>query len=188
MFVSRSPRIPSIRASSSAALRTHASLAARSGRRQLMLFVPILVALLAANHYREQLFGLDTEIRVATAAGLMVVGWGIARGLGRVVQPLIPRRVDPRAIGASEWVVRLVALVITALASLRIAGLELGTLALGASFTAVVVGLAAQQPSATSSRASCCSPHVPSRWVTACGSPASGWTSRGRSSRTACST
>jgi small-conductance mechanosensitive channel len=52
---------------------------------------------------------------------------------------------DPATAGTVGFVIRLITLALTALVALRIAGLKPQTLAVGGAFTAVVLGLAAQQ-------------------------------------------
>lgn len=126
-------------------LRAQAREAARRGRRHLILLVPLLTALLVAYVYRRELFGLDTPVRLATAAGLAIVGWALARDLGRLLQPRLMRRLDPGTAGVAGFLVRLATVVAVVFASLRLAGIEPTTLAAGAGFTAIVVGLAAQQ-------------------------------------------
>src|SRR5690606_5006722 len=81
----------------------------------------------------------------ATVVLLVAVGVGIARSLGRGVAPLLYKRLDPATAGTLGFLVRLVTVLIVLAIALRIAGVEARTLALGGAFTAVVVGLAAQQ-------------------------------------------
>jgi small-conductance mechanosensitive channel len=119
--------------------------AARQARRQLLVLLPLLGIVLAAYLLRRRLFGVDEPVRVATAGAMVVIGWGIARNLGRMLQPRLADRLEPGAAGVVGFIVRLVTLVTIVLVSLRLAGLNPRTLALGASFTAVIVGLAAQQ-------------------------------------------
>jgi small-conductance mechanosensitive channel len=128
-----------------AILRAQAAEAARRARRQLLILAPLLAAIVVAYLFRKQLFGEDEPVRLATAAALVVLGWAFARNLGHALQPRLVQRLDPGAAGVAGFLVRLVTLVAILLLSLRIAGLTPGTLALGASFTAVILGLAAQQ-------------------------------------------
>jgi small conductance mechanosensitive channel len=128
-----------------AALRGQAIAAARQARRQLLVLLPLLAFVLVAYLFRRELFGVDKPVRLATAGALVIIGWALARNLGRMLQPRLAERLDPGAAGVVGFMVRLVTLVAIVLVSLRLAGLKPGTLALGASFTAVIVGLAAQQ-------------------------------------------
>jgi small conductance mechanosensitive channel len=127
------------------ALKDQAIEAARRGRRQLVVIVPLVAALVVAYAYREQLFGVDKPVKIGVAALLMVFGWSLAVNIGRLMQPQFDRRLAAGTSGVVGFVLRLTAMVIVALVSLRLAGLHPGTLAAGAGFTAVVLGLAAQQ-------------------------------------------
>jgi small conductance mechanosensitive channel len=127
------------------ALRAQAIEAGRRSRRQLLILSPLLAAIVLAYLYRKELFGVDQPVRLATAGALVVLGWAFARNLGRALQPRLVQRLDPGAAGLTSFLVRLATLVVILLVSLRIAGLTPSTLALGASFTAVILGLAAQQ-------------------------------------------
>jgi small-conductance mechanosensitive channel len=126
-------------------LRAQAAERAKGARRKLVLLLPVISGVLAAYRYREQLFGVDEPIRIASAVVLVIIGWSFARQLGSVLRPRLLARLEPGVAGIAEFTIRLVAIVAMLLVSLRIAGVELGALALGASFTAVVFGLAAQQ-------------------------------------------
>lgn len=121
--------------------------AARRARRETLLLVPLLAAVLIAYGYRDELFGrdLDTLVRTLTAVALVALGWALARDLGRIVGPDLLRRMDPATAGTLGFVVRLVTILIATIIALRIAGLRPQTLAVGGAFTAVVLGLAAQQ-------------------------------------------
>jgi len=121
--------------------------AVRRARRQALVLVPLLVGILIAYAYRKQLFGSagDTPVRIATVVALVVLGWTIARDVGRAAAPTFFRRMDPGTAGTVGFLIRLATIAITLLAALRIAGLRPQTLAVGGAFTAVVLGLAAQQ-------------------------------------------
>jgi small conductance mechanosensitive channel len=89
--------------------------------------------------------GYETWVRVATVLVLVVVGSAAAAWLGRWASPAFYRRLDPAAAGTIGFLIRLVSLVIVVIVALRIAGVTMGTLAVGGAFTAIVLGLAAQQ-------------------------------------------
>jgi len=97
--------------------------------------------------YREQIFGpeYDTPVRIVTFLVLISLGWQFARDVGRALGPTLFRRLDPGTAGTVGFLLRLVTMLAAVLIALRIAGLGPRTLALGGAFTAVVVGLAAQQ-------------------------------------------
>src|SRR5215217_619589 len=111
--------------------------AARKAWRQLVVIVPAMAAVLLGYRYRHQLFGLDMPIRVATVTLLVILGWALARDVGRAAGPALFRRLDPGTAGTVGFLIRLLAL--------NIAGLPPRTLFLGGAFTAVIFGLAAQQ-------------------------------------------
>jgi small conductance mechanosensitive channel len=121
--------------------------AARKARREALVLLPLLAGVLVAYSERDQLFGrdLDTPVRIVTAVVLIALGWAFARDLGRVVGPDLMRRMDPGTAGTVGFLLRLVTVAIVTVVALRIAGLTPRTLAVGGAFTAVVVGLAAQQ-------------------------------------------
>ncbi|HSZ15201.1 MAG TPA: mechanosensitive ion channel family protein [Solirubrobacteraceae bacterium] len=88
---------------------------------------------------------LETPIRVVTVIALMILGWAIARDVGRGLGPALFRRLEPATAGTVGFVIRLATVVVALFVSLRVAGIEAKTLALGTAFTAVIFGLAAQQ-------------------------------------------
>jgi small-conductance mechanosensitive channel len=118
---------------------------ARRAKRELLVLIPLLIAVIVAYVDRERIFGLDTPVRVAAAVMLLMLGWAVARDVGRFSAPALFRRMDPATAGTVGFLIRLSFLVLAALFSLRIAGLTPRTLAVGGAITAVVVGLAAQQ-------------------------------------------
>jgi small conductance mechanosensitive channel len=88
---------------------------------------------------------LDNPVRVLTVLALMVLGWAIARDIGRGLGPALFRRLDPATAGTVGFLIRLSTVIVALLVALRVAGIEAKTLALGGAFTAVIFGLAAQQ-------------------------------------------
>jgi small conductance mechanosensitive channel len=121
--------------------------AVRRARRQAIVLGALLLGVLVAYSYRKQLFGaaFDTPVRIATVVALVVLGWAIARDVGRAAAPTFFGRMDPGTAGTVGFLIRLATIAITLLVALRIAGLRPQTLAVGGAFTAVVFGLAAQQ-------------------------------------------
>ena len=119
----------------------------RRARRQALVVLLLLVGVLVAYADREQVFGrgLETPVRAATVLALVALGWTFARDIGRAAAPTFFRRMDPATAGTVGFLIRLVTLLITGLAALGIAGVNPQTLAVGGGFTAVVLGLAAQQ-------------------------------------------
>lgn len=119
--------------------------AVRRARVGVLVNVPLIIGVLALYKYREQVFGVDVPVRIATVFALVALGWQFARDLGRAFGPTLFRRMDPATAGTVGFLVRLATIVTAVLVALRIAGLKPETLAVGGAFSAVIVGLAAQQ-------------------------------------------
>lgn len=126
-------------------MRLQAARQARHAARQLVLVVPLIVAILAVYNYRDDIPGPNVPIRIATTLLLIVLGWTFARDLGQLMGPTLLRRLEPSTAGTVEFLIRLATLGLAILVALRIAGLNPETLAVGGAVTAVVIGLAAQQ-------------------------------------------
>jgi small conductance mechanosensitive channel len=119
---------------------------ARRGRGGALIVLLLIAAVLIAFSERKTLFpGYGQEVRIATVILLILLGWALARSLGRGFAPMLYRRLEPGTAGTIGFLLRLMTIVIATIVALRIAGLQSGTLAVGGGFTAVVVGLAAQQ-------------------------------------------
>jgi small conductance mechanosensitive channel len=88
---------------------------------------------------------LETPVTVVAVVALVILGWAIARDVGRGLGPPLFRRLDPATAGTVGFLIRLMTIVLAVLVALRVAGIEARTLALGGAFTAVIFGLAAQQ-------------------------------------------
>jgi small conductance mechanosensitive channel len=127
------------------ALTVQAAQKAARARIELAIVIPLIAAVLIANEYREEIFGLDLPVRVFTAIALLILGWRLARDVGRTLAPALFRRMDPGTAGTVGFLIRLGFLVAVMLTALRIAGLEPRTLAVSGAIVAVVFGLAAQQ-------------------------------------------
>jgi len=141
----------------------------KRARLEVLLLVPLFVGVVVLYEHRVGLLGstvaashrepghilvpkhkvlesaLEAPITVATVLALMILGWAIARDLGRGLGPPLFRRLDPATAGTVGFLVRLVTLVLALLVALAVAGIKAKTLALGGAFTAVIFGLAAQQ-------------------------------------------
>jgi small-conductance mechanosensitive channel len=109
------------------------------------LILPLVGGVLAAYKYRMELFGLDVPVRVASVVALVILGWALARDVGRAVGPSLFKRLDPGTAGTLGFLIRLCTVMLAILVALRIAGLKPETLAVGGAVTAVLFGLAAQQ-------------------------------------------
>jgi small conductance mechanosensitive channel len=116
----------------------------------VIVFYDNRVSLLGAagrhGHAAKELeIGLETPVRILTVLALVILGWAIARDIGRSLGPPLFRRLDPATAGTVGFLIRLLTVVLALLVALRVAGIEARTLALGGAFTAVIFGLAAQQ-------------------------------------------
>jgi small conductance mechanosensitive channel len=121
--------------------------AVKRARIQAIVMVPLLIGILVVYGYREDIFGheYETPVQIATTVVLIVLGWQIARDVGRALAPTLFRRLDPGTAGTVGFLIRLVFVGLAIIVALRVAGLDPRTLAVGGAFTAVIVGLAAQQ-------------------------------------------
>lgn len=130
--------------------------AVRRARWEALLLIPLFVGVVILYEHRYSLLGLNAKgegelswlnvpIDLITVAVLVMLGWAIARDAGRALGPALFRRMEPAAAGTVGFVIRLVTVAVALVVALRIAGVNPRTLALGGAFTAVIVGLAAQQ-------------------------------------------
>lgn len=136
--------------------------AIRRAQRQAAVLVPLLVGVLVAWHFRDQVvpgvarqnghFVIDhsndfaREVwRWLTVIALLAIGWAAARDFGKAAAPTFFRRMDPATAGTIGFLIRLATTAILALVALNIAGVHASALLAGSAFTAVVFGLAAQQ-------------------------------------------
>jgi small-conductance mechanosensitive channel len=130
--------------------------AVRRARWEAFLLVPLFVGVVVLYENRYSLLGLDkhgrgelewlrTPVGLVTVVVLLILGWAIARDVGRAFGPALFRRMDPAAAGTVGFVIRLATVAVALVVALSIAGVNPRTLALGGAFTAVIVGLAAQQ-------------------------------------------
>lgn len=130
--------------------------AVRRARWEALVLVPLFIGVVVLYEHRRDLLGLDargegelswlqTPMAIATVVVLLILGWAIARDVGRAFGPALFRRMDPAVAGTVGFVIRLVTVAVALVVALGVAGVNPRTLALGGAFTAVIVGLAAQQ-------------------------------------------
>jgi len=125
--------------------------AVRRARRQIFVLLPLLIGVLVLYHYRVQILGRHTErrwdtwIQWVTVIALLTLGWAFARDIGRAAGPTFFRRMDPATAGTVGFLIRLATMGITLLIALSVAGVNAASLVAGSAFTAIVLGLAAQQ-------------------------------------------
>jgi small conductance mechanosensitive channel len=138
--------------------------AVKRAQREMVVLLPLLVGVLVVYFARNSLFGTptctrsrppichrqiaghwQTLLQVVTVILLLTLGWAIARAVGKAAAPTFFRRMDPATAGTVGFVIRLGTLGVTLLLALSVAGANASTLVAGSAFTAVIVGLAAQQ-------------------------------------------
>jgi small-conductance mechanosensitive channel len=123
----------------------------KRARLEALLLVPLFVAVVVLHEHRADILGphasseLGTLFDLATVFALLILGWAIARDAGRALGPALFRRMDPATAGTVGFLIRLLTVVVALLVALRVAGIDSRTIALGGAFTAVILGLAAQQ-------------------------------------------
>jgi small-conductance mechanosensitive channel len=140
----------------------------KRARLEALVLLPIFVGIVLLYDNRAELFGtyvrkykdseghlvqahyhlekaVETPLTIATVIVLVILGWAIARDVGRGMGPALFRRLDPATAGTVGFLIRLATIVLAAIVALQVAGIEAKTLALGGAFTAVIFGLAAQQ-------------------------------------------
>jgi small-conductance mechanosensitive channel len=128
-----------------------------SARRRAVFEVALFIAVIVVfNNYTDWFHladkngavhhaGLVTAVRIATILALLALGWAIARDIGRMAGPTFFRRMDPGTAGTVGFLVRLVTVGIVVLVVLGVAGVSAASIVAGSAFTAVILGLAAQQ-------------------------------------------
>jgi small conductance mechanosensitive channel len=126
-------------------LRQRAAHRARAARRQALLLLPLLAAVVLAYRYRAELFGIDKPIRFISVLAFVILGWALVRDLGRAAGPLLYKRLAPPTAGVVDFVIRLTALAVVVLVALYAAALPPQTLVVGGAVAAAILGLAAQQ-------------------------------------------
>lgn len=119
---------------------------ARKARREAIVLLVLIIGVIIVFSQRENLLpDAGRELRYITAAIIALLGWLLARTLAQSFQPALFRRLEPGTAGTVGFLIRLGTIAVVVIAALRIAGVKPETLAVGGAFTAVVLGLAAQQ-------------------------------------------
>ncbi len=136
----------------------------KRARLEVLVLVPLFIAVVVLYEHRVSLLGttvkpaahghpavvtlepaINTFVTIVTVIVLVIIGWTVARDVGRSLGPPLFRRLDPATAGTVGFLIRLATIVVMLFVVLRVAGIEAKTLALGTAFTAVIFGLAAQQ-------------------------------------------
>ncbi|HET6866490.1 MAG TPA: mechanosensitive ion channel family protein [Solirubrobacteraceae bacterium] len=129
----------------------------QNARRRAVLEIALFIAVIVVFNNYEHWFhllnskgedthtGLVTAVKIATVLALLALGWAIARDIGRMAGPTFFRRMDPGTAGTVGFLIRLVTVGIVVLVVLGVAGVSAASIVAGSAFTAVILGLAAQQ-------------------------------------------
>ncbi len=149
----RRPRLPrelfETRSHAWQALGLGDELAPRFSKRQfggLLVALLLIAGTLFVYYNRKSIApGYGQWVRAGTVVVLIVVGSAATHWLARGLSPRLYRRLDPATAGTTGFVIRLLATTAVVVLALRIAGVTASTLAVGGAFTAVLLGLAAQQ-------------------------------------------
>ncbi|HET9152899.1 MAG TPA: mechanosensitive ion channel family protein [Solirubrobacterales bacterium] len=149
----RRPRLPrelfETRSHAWQALGLQDELAPRFSKRQLggLLAALLLIAGTLFVYYNRRSIapGYGQWVRAGTVAVLIIVGTAATHWLTRGLSPRLYRRLDPATAGTTGFVIRFLTTAGVVVLALRIAGVTASTLAVGGAFTAVLLGLAAQQ-------------------------------------------
>jgi small conductance mechanosensitive channel len=112
----------------------------------LLVALLVIAGTLVAYGQRARIApGYGDWIRIGTVVVLVIAGSAATHWLSSGLTPRLYRRLDPATAGTAGFVIRLVAMVAVVILALRIAGVDASALAVGGAFTAVLLGLAAQQ-------------------------------------------
>ncbi len=137
----------------------------KRAKRQAIVWLVLLIAVYVAAHVvlsntREcphrpanncsllgnwGVYGLTTPVKIVSAILVLAFGWGLARSIGKFVGPTFMRRMDPATAGTFGFLLRLITVGFALVLALNVAGASFQSLAVGGAFTAVIIGLAAQQ-------------------------------------------
>ena len=131
--------------------------AVRTATRRLIVEIPMLIAVVIAesaakdhiadlhNHKPPENWIVgDEPVTIVAVILVLTLGWLISRDISKVA-PAVFRRMDPATAGTVEFLIRFFAVAATVLGGMAVGGISLKVLAVGGAFTAVVLGLAAQQ-------------------------------------------
>jgi len=117
---------------------------AKAARREVLVLLPAVGGVLFVDTQRKHLFGVDTSVRIACSLVLIALGWRVAQDVGNALRPWLFRNVEAATAGTVSFLIRLVLLTVAILVAFWTAGVDLRALAVGGAFTAVILGIAAQ--------------------------------------------
>src|SRR5215471_10833231 len=97
--------------------------AVRRARWHALLLIPLFVGVVVLYEHRYSLLGLDDKghgelswlnapLDLITVVVLLMLGWAIARDVGRAFGPALFRRMEPAAAGTVGFVIRLVTIAV----------------------------------------------------------------------------
>ena len=128
---------------------------AKRARWEGVVLIVLFVAVVVLYDHRAELIGtgpksevtpaLETLVQVVTVIALLILGWAIARDLGRGLGPVLLRRVEPATAGTLGFITRLLTLLVTLVVALSVVDVKPAAIVGVAGVTAVILGLAAQQ-------------------------------------------
>jgi small-conductance mechanosensitive channel len=127
--------------------------AIRKAQRRALVLVPLFVAVIVLHDNYQHWFHVSNKtensvhalVTVGTVLAVLAIGWAVARDIGKAAAPTFFRRMDPATAGTVGFIIRLITGAVALVWSLYIAGVSAGSLIAGSAFTAVILGLAAQQ-------------------------------------------
>ncbi len=135
--------------------------ALRRARRRAVVYLVLFVGVLVVAAHHDSIFAIQTHLKAGKVTdvpgakttivqwgivvALLLLGWGLAAEVGRAVGPTLFRRMDPATAGTVGFFARLAVLVVVVFVALSQAGIDTTSLTIGASFLAIIFGLAAQQ-------------------------------------------
>ena len=117
---------------------------AKAARREVLVLVPAVAGVLFVDTQRKHLFGVDTPVRIACSFVLIALGWRFAQDVGNALRPWLFRKVEAATAGTASFLIQLVLLTIAMIVAFWTAGVDPRALAVGGAFTAVILGIAAQ--------------------------------------------
>jgi small-conductance mechanosensitive channel len=124
---------------------------ARRARVEALALAALFVAIVVLWNNRASLLDdatkkdIETPLTLVVVIVLLVLGWALAREAGRSFGPALFRRMEPATAGTVGFLIRLATVGVALLVALDVAGVNPAALLLGGAFTAVIVGMAAQQ-------------------------------------------
>src|SRR5438477_8294957 len=86
---------------------------AKRARGTFVVTAALIAGVLIVFHDRGALFpGLGTQVRIVTVAALVILGWALARALGRGIAPQLFRRMEPGTAGTVGRLIRLMTILV----------------------------------------------------------------------------